>query len=126
MALFPKTFGLIRRGSGAYTAGVWTVAPEPDPVAMTANIQPARPAEYEMLQSMPGGRRTNNMLRCYADIQLAVAGDLDHPGDIVLVNGARYLVIGRIDRHALGIPTVSHYRYMLVPEIETVPGEVTA
>lgn len=126
MPLFPRPYGLIRRGSGAYVDGIWTPAPEPGQATVLADVQPASTADYQRLEAMPGGRRTTNLLRLYCDIQLAVAGDADHPGDLILIDGTRYLVIGRMDRHVLGLQGVSHWRYLLVPEIETVPGEVTA
>jgi len=53
---------------------------------------------------------------------LELASD-QHPGDIVVEYGERWLVTGRSIHDVTGGP-VSHNKYLLTKEIENVPAEV--
>lgn len=125
--LFPKTHGVIRRGQGAYVNGVWTPGGEPAVEILLANIQPASSGDYARLQAVAAGRRISAMMRCFTDLDanLKVAGD-DHPGDIVVYNGQRWLVIGSARWDSLDDADTSHCRYMLALEAEHAAGEVMA
>lgn len=126
--LFPKAYQVIRRGVGSYINGVWTPAPEEAPGPLLANIHPASSADYERAQATLAGRRITAMKRCFTDIgaNLRVAGSDGYPGDIILYNGQRWLVIGSAEWNTLNDPDTSHFRYIITLEVEHGDGEVTA
>lgn len=126
--LFPKSYQVIRRGVGSYINGVWTPAPEEGSETLLANIHPASSADYERAQATLAGRRITAMKRCFTNIgaNLRVAGGDGYPGDIVIYQGQRWLVIGSADWNSLGDADTSHMRYILALEAERGDGEVTA
>jgi hypothetical protein len=83
--------------------------------------------DVERMEATASGRRTNNMVRAYADVdvELGVAGN-GHPGDIVLYDNTRWLVVGAARWDVLGDPDTSHRRYLLAEEAERAAGEVMA
>lgn len=126
--LFPKIYKVIRRNNGAYIDGVWTPGVESKPEDIYLNIQPASIQDYQRTQAIFAGRRVSAMYRAFADIDagLTVAGEDGHPGDIVIYNNERHLVIGKAIWNTLNSPITSHVRYMLVMESEHEAGEVAA
>lgn len=124
---FPRLYPVIRRGKGAYVNGVWTPAFETQAVELALNIQPASQSDYERVQAVASGRRVTAMMRAFAnlDADLKVAGADDHPGDIVVYNQDRWLVIGSSRWDVFG-DELDHVRYMLALEAEHAPGEVMA
>lgn len=122
--LFPKAFQVIRRSQGTRINGEWTLALEPGAEMLPMNIQPAGSSDYTRLQAVAPGRRLSSMLTAYADLDAAlrVAGD-DHPGDVVIYNDRRWLVIGESRWDSLDDPDTSHIVYMLTLEAEHASGE---
>jgi hypothetical protein len=125
--LFARPTQVIHRTGGAYVNGVWTAPLEPAPVTVALLIQPAMRGDVERMEATASGRRTNNMVRAYADVdvELGVAGN-GHPGDIVLYDNTRWLVVGAARWDVLGDPDTSHRRYLLAEEAERAAGEVMA
>ncbi|WP_212669118.1 phage collar protein [Xanthomonas retroflexus] len=78
-----------------------------------ASIQPAKDKDYDKLQALAEGRRVESAVRIYTRTQLAVAGDTDSNGDIVIYRGDRYLVTAGSDWN-MGMRGVNHYRYLAV------------
>lgn len=126
--LFPKTYAVIRRGQGSYIDGVWNPASEGAAEILLANIQPATAGDYMRAQSIASGRRVNAMMRCITnlDANLRVAGDQGYPGDIVIYDDRRWLVIGSAKWNSLDSGDTSHARFMLALEAEAGAGEVMA
>lgn len=125
---FPKVYQVIRRNPGSYVNGVWTPAGESQPLNIAINIQPASATDYDRLQAMSSGRRVTAMMRVYADLDanLNVAGSNDHPGDIIIYNDQRWLVIGSTRWDVFGNSDTGHMRYMITLEAEHSAGEVMA
>ena len=120
-----RPYWAIPRQPGGYVAGEYVQASEGAPVGIIAGIQPASAFDYQLMQSNIEGRRINGMFRIYCNTRLNVAGDGDLPGDIVLDDsGRRLLIIGVAERQVLRTET-SHYKYYAVREIEHVTGETT-
>lgn len=124
---FARSYEVIRRNPGQYVDGVWTPAFDAQAIELPMNIQPASENDYIRVQAVASGRRVTAMMRAFTnlDAELKVAGD-NHPGDIVLYNGQRWLVIGSARRDVLGDAESSHMRFMLALEAEHAAGEVMA
>lgn len=122
--LFPKAHSVIRRNAGSYVNGEWRLAGENGAETLPLNIQPPGNSDYTRLQAVAPGRRLSSMLIAYAglDAGLKVAGD-GHPGDVVLYNGRRWLVIGESRWDSFDDPDTSHLVYMLALEAEHSVGE---
>jgi hypothetical protein len=130
MSPFRRPHPVIRRLAGHYERGIWLNDDEQLPITVQMGIQPATAGDYERLQSTPGGRRFAALLRAYVDLDaptLMPAGESEAelPGDLVLYQGHRWLVIGRHTRDQLGTRGVSHIRYLLARQIEAGFEEVT-
>ncbi len=122
--LFPKSHQVIRRNSGSFVNGEWRLPIEPGAEALAMNIQPANNTDYTRLQAVAPGRRLSSMLTAFADLDagLRVAGD-GHPGDVVIYNGRRWLVVGESRWDSFEDPDTSHIVYMLALEAEHTAGE---
>ncbi len=117
MILFTKPYQVIRRGAVTYVEGIAQRAPESAPVTLQLNVQPA------------GG----NSRSAAADddmIAFGNAGALNprdagsrHEGDIVVVNGQRYIVTSADRWDAFGGAETAHDRYTLAQEIPKATGE---
>lgn len=102
---------------------------------MVLGWQPATSGDYDRAVAISGGRRLSQVRRAYGDLgprQLVPAGargapgQRHAPGDLVVNEGERWLVIGLQPRTSLpGMPTQG-VRYLLVAEAEHEPGEVLA
>ena len=121
---FRRPYQVVRRAAGAYVQGRYVPAPEPAPVGILATVQPldlSRSGVYEAMQAQAGGRRFSAAWRVYTDSVLQCAGEAE-PGDVLLYQGRRLLIVAVQDRHILG-SEVSHYKYVAVEEIEKSAGE---
>ena len=122
--LFPKAHQVIRRSPGAFVNGEWRLPIESGAETLALNIQPPNNTDYTRLQAVAPGRRLSSMLIAYAglDAGLKVAGD-SHPGDVVIYNGRRWLVIGESRWDSFDDPDTSHLVYALALEAEHSAGE---
>lgn len=122
--LFPKAHQVIRRNPGTRINGEWTLAMEPGAETLAMNIQPPNNTDYTRLQAVAPGRRLSSMLTAFADLDagLRVAGD-GHPGDVVIYNGRRWLVIGESRWDSFDDADTSHLVYFLALEAEHSSGE---
>lgn len=122
--LFPSLYQLIRREKGGYVDGVWTPAIELDVEDIALDIQPANDFDYARVQAISAGRRVTAMVTATAalDAGLHVAGSRGYPGDIVIYNDERWIVIGSARFDSLGGDT-GHCRYLMTLEIEHGAGE---
>jgi len=107
-----RTHPRITRSEGAYIDGRWQDGQETQ-TEFRASIQPAKKEDYDQLQALAEGRRVESAVRIYTRAQLAVAGDIDSNGDIVIYRGDRYLVTAGSDWN-MGMRGVNHYRYLAV------------
>lgn len=107
-----RTHPRITRSEGAYIDGRWQDGQETQ-TEFRASIQPAKKEDYDQLQALAEGRRVESAVRIYTRAQLAVAGDTDSNGDIVIYRGDRYLVTAGSDWN-MGMRGVNHYRYLAV------------
>jgi len=117
---FRRPLSVIRRTLGTFVQGVYVPAVEPAATGIMATVQPATAADYERMQAEQSGRRLDGLMRIYTDDTLTPAGATaagQHPGDIAIIRGERYLVIGQHARDQLGT-SVSHNRYLAVREAE--------
>lgn len=115
MIHFPKPYPVIKPGQGAWVNGVWVPAAEPQPVTVMLDVQPAGSNDYAQVQASPAGQRVTQLLVAYGEIgSLTPQGE--GQGDIVLVGGERFLVLGKVDRNTLGNPDTDHARYLLARE----------
>lgn len=122
MSFFGKSVDVLRRSGGAYTKGQWVQGIEtPDTIKMT--IQPATILEYETVRPLLGNRMPSKVLRGHTKSKLQSCGE-QFSGDVVLHAGGRWVVAGEADRHVLQ-SSVSHYRYLLVPENELTTGDIS-
>lgn len=124
--MFPRLTQVIRREPGQYVDGNWIPPGEVELSEIPLSIQPASQSDYMRTQATLSGRRVTAMMRVYAnlDANLRVAGYNEHPGDLVIYNGDRWLVIGSTRWDALNDADTSHCRYMIVLESEHAKGEV--
>lgn len=122
--LFPKAHQVIRRSPGSFVNGEWRLPFEPGVETLAMNIQPPNNIDYTRLQAVAPGRRLSSMLTAFADLGagLRVAGD-GHPGDVVIYNGSRWLVIGESRWDSFDDPDTSHIVYALALEAEHSAGE---
>jgi hypothetical protein len=125
--LFGRSWKVIRRLPGQYVNGMWTPHTELPAEDILLNIQPASDADYSRTQSILGGRRVTAMMTATADIAagLHVAGDGDWPGDIIIYNDRRWLVIGSATFDSLIGSITSHMRYLITLEAEHAAAETT-
>lgn len=107
-----RTWPLITRAAGEWVDGRWVEGQETESTVQ-ASIQPAKKEDYDQLQAMAEGRRVESAVRVYARSRLKVAGDSASNGDLVVYNGARYLVTAGSDWN-MGMRGVNHYRYLAV------------
>lgn len=124
---FPKQHYYLRRTESGFTDGRQNPPTVSAPIPFMANIQPASMSDYQRLEANAEGRRLAGVLRCYTDLEvdLKVAGEnKGYPGDLVVYNSKRYLVIAVTRYDALEDVDTSHARYLLTPEIENSTGEV--
>lgn len=123
--MFSKIHKVIRRSGGGYVNGIWVPALESSPEDMVLHIQPASDSDYLRVQTTSGGRRVTAMVTVTADIDagLHVAGDDDYPGDIVIYNGRRWIVIGSARFDSLVNSSTNHMRYMATLEAEHAANE---
>lgn len=123
---FRRPTQIVRRSMGYYdrVSGEYVKAVEPPSVSIMAAIYPATALDYDRTISELGGRRSGQLKRMVSDTFLNVATALGkgHPGDIVIHQNERWLVISRADNTVLGT-SVSHYRYLLARGIEHAEGE---
>ena len=129
MPFFAKKYNAFTRVQGPRVNGRTTHHPE-TPVTIMLDIQPAGLVDYQRAEVVSGGRRFTSMKKAYGDLTgtvLSIAGEDGKPGDIVVDNeGRRMLVLGRQRRDTFpGSPTAG-FKYLLVSEAEHGPGEVTA
>lgn len=118
---------VIRRNPGTFVKGKYVPSATERQETVYASVQPSRIYDYSMLESQPGGRRYMTIYRFYTDATLRVVepGDGGHPGDLVLYEGKRHVVVGVADRRLLQ-SEVSHGRYLIVSEVEHSGPEVMA
>lgn len=116
---FRVPVSVIRRGPGSFVRGVFVPSAEPAPTTIQASIQPAEAGDFQDAVADPAGRRYSARLCLRTASRLAVARPAPNaePGDIVLHDGARWLIIGEQSWNVLGRP-VSHYAYLIIPEGE--------
>lgn len=107
-----RTHPRITRAPGSYVNGRWVEGTESQS-DFRASIQPAKKEDYDQLQALAEGRRVESAVRIYTRTPLAVAGDTDNNGDMVLYRGDRYLVTAGSDWN-MGMRGVNHYRYLAV------------
>jgi hypothetical protein len=126
--LFRRTHKLIRRLPGSYTNGIWTPHVELEQEDIALNIQPAGESDYMRTQAILGGRRVTAMMTAFADLEagLHVAGDGDWPGDIIIYNSQRWLVIGSARFDSIGNSITNHMRFLLTLEAEHAAAEAMA
>ena len=123
MIFFTKPYQVIRAtGTGSYVEGVWTPAPEAtSPATVLLNLQPASGNDVERVAAMAGGQALSEVLVAFAEPGALTPGGRGN-GDVVVVGGDRFLVMGGGLRDTLG-PDTRHARYLLVQEIPQAPGE---
>lgn len=124
---FGRPYSVIRRAAGGYVNGTWVPATEPAAVTVKLDIQPTGNAYSRMLEALPEGRRNQETRVAYAPsgTGLRVADPATSvPGDIVLINSKRWLVVaaGGYDNLAATSAT-RHDLYLLQAEIEKAAGE---
>lgn len=126
--LFRRIHRLIRRLPGSYVNGIWVPSVELPPQDIALNIQPADDRDYARTQAILSGRRVTAMVTATADLNanLNVAGDADWPGDIIIYNNRRWLVIGSATFDAIENSITNHMRYLLTLEAEHAAAEETA
>jgi len=124
---FGSYYDVIRRFPGTYVQGVWQPYVEPFSVKIRLDIQPATVRQFQMVEALPEGRRNSQILCAFAAVgtNLKVPdAKTRHPGDLVVINGNRWLVIGRADFTSLGTQrATSHEVYIIQSEIEKATGE---
>lgn len=125
---FGRFYPVIRRSPGEYVNGEW-VPPSGDATSQVKlDIQPSTSAPFRMMETLPEGRRSNHTLAAFAalgtDLRMAEV-DGQFPGDIVLLDGIRWIVIAKAEFDSLGFnrPT-THELYLIQREIERGAGEV--
>lgn len=101
---------------------------ENPPENMELDIQPANDFDYQRTQiiAQSVGQRVTAMVTATAPLAagLRVAGSHGYPGDIVLYNDERWIVIGSARFDSLGIGSdTAHMRYLLTLEAEHSAGE---
>lgn len=126
--MFRRIHKLIRRSPGTYVNGIWVPAFEAGEEDIALNIQPATDYDYTRTQAILAGRRVTAMCTATADLNagIHVAGDGDWPGDIIIYNGRRWLVIGSAVFDAIPNSITNHLRYLLTLEAEHAAAEITA
>lgn len=126
MPTFRRPVQVIRRLPGGYVDGDYVPAPLPSPVTVQMGVQPATASDYAALEAMPGGRRGSEMRRGYTAIAdaLTAAGTNGLPGDLVLLDGDPWLIIGAPRRDVLG-GGISHVRHLLVRHDDETEGQPT-
>ena len=116
-----RTVGYFNDRDGSYVPAV-----EPDPVMIMGTTWPARASDYDRMEALQDGRKMNELrlMNCDTRLNTVKQGGVGegHPGDVVLEDGARFLVIHE-RRHTILQSSVSHYRYILEREISKAPGE---
>lgn len=93
----------MRDENGRWVEGVET------PDTIMANVQPASQGDYDQVRAAAEGRRIERLLRVYTAERLNVAGENASNGDLLLWEGARYLLIAV---SAWRTTQLGHYRYL--------------
>ena len=107
MALaFTRPYQLLPKASGAYVRGKWVPGAGSTPRDVLLNVQPAGNEDYQSVQNVPGGRTPAGILVALADEEL-------QQGDVVMMGGERWEVMGRQRRAAFGESDTSHWKYLL-------------
>jgi hypothetical protein len=126
--MFRRIHKLIRRLPGSYVNGIWQPHLELEQEDIALNIQPATDYDYTRTQAILAGRRVTAMMTATADLEanLHVSGDGDWPGDIIIYNGRRWLVIGSARFDSIPGSITNHMRYLITLEAEHAAAEITA
>ena len=126
--LFKKLYKAIRRVPGEYVNGIWRPHIELAQEDIFLDIQPANDFDYQRTQAILGGRRVTAMMTVTADLDanLHVAGDGDWPGDIIIYNDRRWIVIGSARFDSIPNSISNHMRYLITLEAEHAAAEATA
>jgi hypothetical protein len=125
MAGWDKPYQVIRRRPGTWVKGEYVPSAVETAEGVMGSHQPSRIYDYSTLAAQPGGRRYTLLYRFYTNAELhpAKQGDNGHPGDLVMVDGERFLVVGVAEWRVLPGAT-NHGRYLITNELEHGTGEV--
>lgn len=117
-------FVVISRSPGTWHEGKYYPEQDGIPRNVPMTIQEPSTGDRNAIEALPLGRRDARYIKIYTDIRLNSVGQAPggSPGDIVLVDGKRFLIIGESNftfmRRQMGSNTVSHYRYYAAEVIE--------
>jgi hypothetical protein len=106
---------ILIRSPGQRVNGVWQNGAE-TPGTIIASVQPATASDNDQMQNLLGGKRIERAVRIYTAERLNVAGENRSNGDVLLWQGARYIV------SAVGqwrTTPLRHYRYIAIKELES-------
>lgn len=103
------------RAPGSRASGRWVDGAE-TPGKITASVQPATLSDYDTLQNQLGGKRIERAVRIYTATRLNVAGENSSNGDILIWQGARYVVSAVSQWRTTPL---RHYRYLAIKELES-------
>ena len=121
MSSFRKPFSVIRRNPGGYVNGLWTDGAETTSTVQ-ATVQPMSLRDFSESGVAHEGSNLSDYRTMFTTSKLTVQGDGDSPGDLVIVGGEKFLIVGIMDNNTLGTD-VSHYQYYLMREIKHEVGK---
>ena len=110
---FTSAYQLYRKPAGTYVDGVWTPSATARLEDVLLNVQPPRPEEYQRVDAQTGGQGSKGILAALGDERLEY-------GDVVVIDGERWQVVGREHRDAFGMSETTHYKTLLTREV--APG----
>ena len=115
MSIFRKPVFVIRRQPGTYIDGLYTGAARSQPATVPMGVQPASQADYADVEAGPDGQRYTEMRRAYTGLSDALVpmAKGGAPGDLVLLDGSEWLVMGRVVHDTFG-SEVSHVKHLIV------------
>lgn len=112
-----------RRAPGAWVAGRWVPGALGSPETIMATVQPAQLSDYDEMQALPEGRRTDGMVRVYTDVVIGYSAE-----DPTASGDALDWPTGQLDRPYLFVArsvwqsrVIPHYRYLaaIMPAVRT-------
>lgn len=102
------------RTPGSRATGYWVEGAETAGTIL-ASVQPATLSDYDQMRNELGGKRIERMVRIYTATRLNVAGENGSNGDILIWEGARYVVSAVSPWRTTPL---RHYRYWAIKELE--------
>ena len=117
-------FVVISRSPGMWHEGKYYPEQDGIPRNVPMTIQEPSAGDRNAIEALVNGRRAARYIKAYTDIKLNAVGQDPggNPGDIIIFDGKRYLIIGEANftmmRRQMGSNTVSHYRYYAAEVIE--------